>query len=129
MCIYFSDQDDLTYKNQEHIFPAGLGGIGMLPRGYVSDQANALFSPLRAQNSIKSQYTRQATIYLPETRCVGKSRKVPQMREEDPLENIAKNLSLCYYRFQDRGMCNSESLPALAFQYYLSRRKKSFDIL
>lgn len=46
MCTYLSEQDDLTYKNQEHIFPAGLGGTGMLPRGYVSDQANALFSPL-----------------------------------------------------------------------------------
>ncbi len=46
MCIYYSDRNDLTYKNREHIFPAGLGRMKMLPQGYVSDQANALFSPL-----------------------------------------------------------------------------------
>ena len=40
------DKDELTYKNQEHIFPAGLGGKQMLPKGVVSDQANRLFSPL-----------------------------------------------------------------------------------
>lgn len=38
------------------------------------------------------------------------------MKGEDPLENIVKYLSLCYYRFQDREMCNLENLPALTFQ-------------
>ena len=46
MCIYFGNCEDLTYKNQEHVFPAGLGGIKMLDHGVVSDQANKLFSPL-----------------------------------------------------------------------------------
>ena len=46
MCIYLGNSDNLTYKNQEHIFPAGLGGIRMLDPGVVSDQANELFSPL-----------------------------------------------------------------------------------
>ena len=49
MCIYFSDRQDLTYEKQEHVFPAGLGGIAKLPRGYVSDQANELFSPLEGE--------------------------------------------------------------------------------
>ncbi len=46
MCIYYGDTHGLTYKKREHIFPAGLGGKTMLPKGYVSDQANELFSPL-----------------------------------------------------------------------------------
>lgn len=65
MCIYFSDQDDLAYKNQEHIFPAGLGGIGMLPRGYVSDQANALFSPLELRLMHNSLLMIPRTIFGP----------------------------------------------------------------
>ena len=46
MCIYFGNRQDLTYTKQEHVFPAGLGGIKMLSKGVVSDQANELFSPL-----------------------------------------------------------------------------------
>lgn len=46
MCIYYGDSPLLTYKNQEHVFPAGLGGNIKLPNGYVSDQANKLFSPM-----------------------------------------------------------------------------------
>ena len=46
MCIYYGDSPLLTYKNQEHVFPAGLGGNTKLPVGFVSDQANKLFSPM-----------------------------------------------------------------------------------
>lgn len=49
MCIYYGDSPTLTYKNQEHVFPAGLGGNLKLPTGYVSDQANKLFSPMELQ--------------------------------------------------------------------------------
>ncbi len=48
MCIYYGNQNDLSYNNREHIFPAGLGGNKMLPIGCVSDQANALFSPMES---------------------------------------------------------------------------------
>lgn len=65
MCIYFSDRNDLTYREQEHIFPAGLGGIGMLPRGYVSDQANALFSPLELKLMHNSLLMVPRTIFGP----------------------------------------------------------------
>lgn len=44
-CIYlFDGGKELTYKKQEHIISAGIGGIHTLPKGYVSDQANELFS-------------------------------------------------------------------------------------
>lgn len=46
MCIYLGDSSELTYKKQEHIFPAGLGGKQKLPNGMVSDKANEIFSPL-----------------------------------------------------------------------------------
>ncbi len=45
-CIYYGDKPDLTYNSQEHVFPLGLGGIQMLPKGAVSDQANHEFSKL-----------------------------------------------------------------------------------
>lgn len=44
-CVYLFDREKkLTYKKQEHIISAGIGGIRTLPKGYVSDQANELFS-------------------------------------------------------------------------------------
>lgn len=45
-CIYFKGTPELTYVNQEHIFPAGLGGTKKLNKGVVSDQANEIFSPM-----------------------------------------------------------------------------------
>lgn len=44
-CIYlFDSKFELTYKKQEHVISAGIGGRRKLPKGYVSDQANELFS-------------------------------------------------------------------------------------
>lgn len=44
-CIYFGNTNRiLTYNKQEHIIPASLGGKRKLPKGYVSDEANELFS-------------------------------------------------------------------------------------
>ena len=37
MCIYYGVSPSLTYKNQEHVFPAGLGGNKKLPNDYVSE--------------------------------------------------------------------------------------------
>lgn len=44
MCIYFTNQENLTYKNGEHIIPAGIGGKQKLPKNYVSDQFNNFIS-------------------------------------------------------------------------------------
>ena len=46
MCIYLGNQNDLKYSSQEHIFPAGLGGMSKLPAKYVSDKFNNYFSKL-----------------------------------------------------------------------------------
>lgn len=46
MCIYYGNKENLTYKKQEHVIPAGLGCHTKLARGVVSDQANEYFSPL-----------------------------------------------------------------------------------
>ena len=40
-CIYYKQRNDITFKGQEHIFPADLGGIGKLPEDYVSYEANS----------------------------------------------------------------------------------------
>jgi len=46
MCIYYSKRPGLHYDTQEHIFPAAIGGIKMLPKGYVSDEFNNDISKL-----------------------------------------------------------------------------------
>ena len=52
MCIYFKNNPELAYKEKEHIFPAGLGGITTLSKGLVSDQANSLFSKVEIKKNI-----------------------------------------------------------------------------
>ncbi len=46
MCLYLGVSEELTYVDQEHVFPAGLGGKAMLDKGVVSDQANKRFSKM-----------------------------------------------------------------------------------
>lgn len=57
-CIYYKYYNEkLEYSNQEHVIPAGLGGIKKLPCGFVSNEANNYFSSfeLRAlRNSLLS---------------------------------------------------------------------------
>jgi hypothetical protein len=44
-CIYFQEsKDDLRFEKQEHVIPAGLGGITKLDKGVVSDEINEMFS-------------------------------------------------------------------------------------
>ncbi|MCT4599131.1 MAG: hypothetical protein N4A50_14780 [Vallitalea sp.] len=44
-CIYLTESsEELKYISEEHVIPAGLGGIAKLSKGYVSDKANNLFS-------------------------------------------------------------------------------------
>lgn len=45
ICIYSGkSESEVTFNEQEHIFPASLGGISKLPKGYVSDEINHKFS-------------------------------------------------------------------------------------
>lgn len=46
MCIYYKDGENLTYTGEEHIIPAGIGGMKKLPKGYVCDQFNNAISKL-----------------------------------------------------------------------------------
>ncbi|MBD8115057.1 hypothetical protein [Priestia megaterium] len=46
-CIYLKGTEtELLFESQEHIFPAGIGGIQKLPLEYVSHNANNAFSAL-----------------------------------------------------------------------------------
>lgn len=59
-CIYLKGTEPvLSFNSQEHIFPAGIGGIQMLPKGYVSDQFNNSFS------KIELDFMRNSLIALP----------------------------------------------------------------
>lgn len=59
MCIYYGNKEYLTYNSQEHVLPAALGCHTKLPKGVVSDQANAYFSP------IERHVIEQSLIQLP----------------------------------------------------------------
>lgn len=59
-CIYLKGTEpELTFKSQEHIFPAGIGGIQKLPQEYVSHNANNAFSALELG------FMRNSVIMLP----------------------------------------------------------------
>lgn len=54
-CIYLNDTEPpLTFASEEHIFPAGIGGIRKLPMDYVSHDANNAFSALELNFMRKS---------------------------------------------------------------------------
>lgn len=57
-CIYTGKDDSQAhFVNQEHIIPACIGGMKRLPKGYVSDEVNALFSGLELKLASNSPVT------------------------------------------------------------------------
>lgn len=58
LCIYTGKDDTQAhFKNQEHIIPACIGGMKKLPKGYVSDEVNTLFSGLKLKLARNSPIT------------------------------------------------------------------------
>lgn len=58
LCIYIGkDETQAHFKNQEHIIPACIGGMQRLPKGYVSDEVNTLFSALELKLARNSPIT------------------------------------------------------------------------
>lgn len=58
LCIYTGkDETQAHFKNQEHIIPACIGGMQRLPKGYVSDEINTLFSGLELKLARNSPIT------------------------------------------------------------------------
>ena len=95
MCIYLEDNGDLTYKKQEHVFPAGLGGIQMLDHGVVSDQANELFSPLELKLQRESLISIDRMFYGPGKRGSHKPEKASKSAVNVGLQDDGKPI-LCY---------------------------------
>ncbi|WP_342537958.1 hypothetical protein MKY15_15710 [Sporosarcina sp. FSL K6-1540] len=59
-CIYFKKTEpDVTFISEEHIFPAGIGGIQKLPLKYVSHNCNNAFS------AMELPFMRNSLIALP----------------------------------------------------------------
>ncbi|MEG0448996.1 MAG: hypothetical protein RR595_03965 [Lysinibacillus sp.] len=59
-CIYLKKSEpEVSFSSEEHIFPAGIGGIKKLPSEYVSDDCNNDFS------SIELGFMRNSLISLP----------------------------------------------------------------
>lgn len=65
MCIYYKDRNDLSYVGREHIIPAGIGGINVLPIGTVSDQFNNDISKL------EQDFIRNSIIVSPVRQIIG----------------------------------------------------------
>jgi hypothetical protein len=78
MCIYYAGKSELKYTKQEHIFPAGLGGKEKLPLGWVSDQANELFSPMERQLMRDSLISLERMLFGPGKRGTLSSNKASQ---------------------------------------------------
>jgi len=77
MCIYYEDQQNLTYRSEEHIFPATIGGIKTLPKGWVSDKANDYFSKLESQIVTESFIGLEKMFYGPGKRGTKKPGRMP----------------------------------------------------
>jgi len=59
-CIYLKGTEpQLTFTSEEHIIPAGIGGITKLDRGMVSDQCNNKFS------AMELNFMRHSVIAIP----------------------------------------------------------------
>lgn len=60
-CIYSKKTEpNVSFKKQEHIFPASLGGLKKLPKGYVSDEINEKFS-----SELEIEFMREGIISIP----------------------------------------------------------------
>lgn len=60
-CIYSKKSEpNVSFKKQEHVFPASLGGIKKLPKGYVSDEINEKFS-----SELEIEFMREGIIAIP----------------------------------------------------------------
>lgn len=60
-CIYSKKTEpDVNFKKQEHIFPASLGGLKKLPKGYVSDEINEKFS-----SELETEFMREGIMSIP----------------------------------------------------------------
>lgn len=91
-CIYYKNRDNLTYLNQEHIFPAALHGIKKLSKGYVSIEANNYFSKMENEMIHGSLVFFYRSIFGP-TRRKGKKKKdqtkvVQFMKDNEDLEKV-----------------------------------------
>lgn len=61
ICIYSKKTEpDVSFESQEHIFPASLGGISKLPKGYVSDEINRKFS-----SELEIESVRESILSIP----------------------------------------------------------------
>ncbi len=58
-CIYFGEKEGLHFITQEHIIPAGIGGIKKLEIGIVSDEFNNIFS------KIEQRFIRNSFVSIP----------------------------------------------------------------
>lgn len=88
-CIYYKNRTDLTFDNQEHIFPAALHGIKKLPKEFVSHEANSYFSKLENHLLHSSMIFLYRSIYGPSKRK-GKKEGTHVLQTMEPLNSASE---------------------------------------
>lgn len=58
-CIYYGEDEKLTFNTREHIFPNCIGGMKRLDKGIVSDDANKFFA-----NKLEVKTFRDSAVFI-----------------------------------------------------------------
>jgi hypothetical protein len=97
MCIYYSNREDLHFTQEEHVFPAAIGGRAVLTKGVVSDEFNNHISALEQRFIRNSLVSFPRQIYGPGKRGSLSQRKATNSKVSIFKDNNGR-FSLGYLR-------------------------------
>lgn len=120
MCIYYKNRSNLTYNSEEHIIPAGLGGIRKLPKEFVSSEFNNEISKLERYFLQDSLISAPREIVGP-----GKRGSLSNKKETKGKICIMKNNDDHYLGYIKKG--RPYSIPTLKINTENGQSKFSFD--
>jgi len=98
-CIYSLKNDsESTFKKQEHIFSACIGGSYKLPNGYVCDEVNEMFSPLELRFVRSSNIAIYRMFYGPGKRGSHSDKKATESEVHVMIDNNTKKAELGFIK-------------------------------
>jgi len=136
-CIYsLKHYDDFEFSSQEHVIPACIGGINKLPKGYVSDEVNKMFSGLELHFARESHISLARMLFGPGKRGSlnpkkATTSKIVIMENESDKEKqlgfvkLGKPFSISQIHFFD----DSESSKKISFSLGHSSEKPIPELL
>jgi hypothetical protein len=120
MCIYYKNRINLSYSSEEHIIPAGLGGIQKLAKKFVSTEFNNDISKLERLFLQDSLISAPREIVGP-----GKRGNLSSKKETKGKICIMKNNDDHYFGYLKKG--RPYSIPTLKINTGDGQSKFSFD--